>query len=189
MATVIQETVSERVRFITMALLFFANAVVETSNEVVATSGFISKLGASQILWLWSADMLIIILASSAYALIVDRMNRRKLGIALFAGFGFGYVVVFALFAFGAPDSVTYTTLKLMNSQQANLLPLVIAALATDIFSVSESKRLFGLLGAAAIVGELAGNGLSIFIAPLPVGNNTALLLVNAGWLMAGALT
>ena len=44
MVTVAREMAPERVRFITMALLFFANAVVETSNEVVATSGFISNL-------------------------------------------------------------------------------------------------------------------------------------------------
>ena len=189
MVTMAREMVSERIRFITMALLFFANAVVETSNEVVATSGFISNLGASQILWLWAADLLIIIIASSAYSLIVDRMNRRKLAIALFAGFSVGYVAVFALFVLGAPDGVTYTTLKLMNSQQDNLLPLVIAALATDIFTISESKRLFGLLGAAAIVGELAGNGLAIGVARLLGGNNTGLLLGNAAWLLAGALT
>jgi AAA family ATP:ADP antiporter len=171
-----------------MALLFFANAVVETSNEVVATSGFISNLGAAQILWVWAADTLIIMLAASAYSLIVDRMNRRKLAIGLFAGFSAGYVAVFALFVLGAPEGVTYTTLKLMNSQQDNLLPLVMGALAADIFTVSESKRLFGLLGGAAIVGELAGNGLAIGVARLLGGNNTGLLLSNAAWLLAGAL-
>jgi AAA family ATP:ADP antiporter len=188
MATAAREIANERIRFITLALLFFAHAVVGASNEVVATSGFISNLGASQILWVWAADSLIIILASSAYSLIVDRTNRRKLAIGLFAGFSAGYAAVFGLFVFGAPDGLTYTTLKLMNSQQDNLLPLVVGALAADIFTLSESKRLFGLLGGAAIVGELAGNGLAIGVARLFGGNNTGLLLGNAAWLLAGAL-
>jgi len=58
-----REMASESVRFITMALLFFANAIVETSNEVVATSGFINNLGASHILWVWAAGAMVIILA------------------------------------------------------------------------------------------------------------------------------
>ena len=187
MTTASVETAGERARFITMALLFFANAVVETSNEVVATSGFISNLGASQILWVWVADATIIILGSSAYSLIVDRTNRRKLAIALFSGFGLCYSVIFLLFIFKAPEGITYTALKLMNGQQDNLLPLVIGALAADIFTVAESKRLFGMLGGAAIIGELAGNGFAVGVARWWNGNNTGLLLTNALWLFAGA--
>jgi AAA family ATP:ADP antiporter len=182
-----RDTPGERVWLLTLAVLFFAGSMVEASNEVVATSGFISHLGASHILWLWAADALIVILAVSAYALIVDRTNRRRLTIVLFAGFGAGYVVVFGLFVLGAPDGVTYTTLKLMNSQQDNLLPLVLGALAADVFTLSESKRLFGLLAGAEIVGELAGNGLAVGVVRL-LNGNAGLLLCNAAWLCAGAV-
>jgi hypothetical protein len=61
--------------------------------------------------------------------------------------------------------------------------------LATDLFTVSESKRLFGLLGAAAIVGEMAGNGLAIIFARLLGANNAGLLLGAAALLLAGAMT
>ncbi len=178
---------SERIRFITIALLFFANVVVETSNEVVATSGFISNLGVSQILWVKVVDAAIIIFAAGAYSLIVDRTNRRKLAIALFAGFGVCYAVIFLMFILKAPQGPTYTALKLINGQQDNLLPLVLGALAADIFTVAESKRLFGLLGTATIVGALAGDGFAVAVAQLLKGNNTGLLLINALWLFAGA--
>ena len=183
----ITSTGSERIRFVTMALLFFANAVVETSNEVASTSGFISHVGASNILWLKVADAAVIIFAAGAYALIVDRSNRRKLAIALFIGFGGCYAIIVLMFAMKVPAGISYTALNLINGQQDNLIPLLLGALAADIFSVAESKRLFGLLGAAHFAGGLAGYGFAVVVARLLNGNNAGLLLANIAWLLAGA--
>jgi AAA family ATP:ADP antiporter len=170
-----------------MALLFFANAVVETSNEVASTSGFISHVGVVNILWMKAADAIIIIFAAGAYALIVDRAQRRKLAMALFLGFGGCYAVIVLLFALNVSSGIGYTALNLINGQQDNLIPLVLGALAADIFSVAESKRLFGLLAAANVAGELAGNGFAIVVARFFNGNNEGLLIANVVWLMAGA--
>jgi ATP:ADP antiporter, AAA family len=183
----ITPTGSERMRFVTMALLFFANAVVEASNEVASTSGFISHVGVVNILWMKAADAIIIIFAAGAYALIVDRAQRRKLAMALFLGFGGCYAVIVLLFALNVSSGIGYTALNLINGQQDNLIPLVLGALAADIFSVAESKRLFGLLAAANVAGELAGNGFAIGVARLFNGNNEGLLIANVVWLMAGA--
>jgi len=183
----ITPTGSERIRFVTMASLFFANAVVETSNEVASTSGFISHVGVSNILWLKVADDAVIIFAAGAYALIVDRSNRRKLAIALFVGFSVCYAIIVLMFALKVPDSISYTALNLINGQQDNLIPLLLGALAADIFSVAESKRLFGLLGAAHFAGGLAGYGLAVVVARLLNRNNAELLLTNITWLLAGA--
>jgi ATP:ADP antiporter, AAA family len=170
-----------------MALLFFANAVVETSNEVASTSGFISHVGVFNILWLKVADAAVIIFAAGAYALIVDRGNRRKLAIALFIGFGGCYAIIVLMFAMKVPAGISYTALNLINGQQDNLIPLLLGALAADIFSVAESKRLFGLLGAAHFAGGLAGYGFAVVVARLLNGNNAGLLLANIAWLLAGA--
>ena len=183
----ITPTGSERIRFVTMALLFFANAVVETSNEAASTSGFISHVGLSNILWLKVADAAVIIFAAGAYALIVDRSNRRKLAIALFIGFGGCYAIIVLMFALKVPAGISYTALNLINGQQDNLIPLLLGALAADIFSVAESKRLFGLLGAAHFAGGLAGYGFAVVVARLLNGNNAGLLLANIAWLLAGA--
>jgi AAA family ATP:ADP antiporter len=183
----ITPTGNERVRFITMAFLFFANALVETSNEVASTSGFISHVGVTNILWMKAVDAAIIIFAAGAYALIVDRAQRRKLAIALFVGFGCSYALIVLLFALKVPAGISYTALNLINGQQDNLIPMVIGALAADIFSVAESKRLFGLLAAANVAGELAGDGFAIVVARFLNGNNEGLLLANVAWLLAGA--
>ncbi len=179
---------SERARFFTMALLFFADAIVEASNEVIGTSGFISNLGAAQILWVWAADAVVIIFAAGVYSLIVDRANRRRLAIALYLAFGVAYAVIYLLFVFGVPDGIAYTVLMLINSQQNNILVILTGALASDVFSISAAKRIFGLLGGAAILGELAGNALAVAFARWAGAQSTGLLLSNAIWLFASAL-
>ncbi|MFN7928120.1 MAG: hypothetical protein U0Y68_09265 [Blastocatellia bacterium] len=178
---------SERAPFFTMALLFFADAIVEASNEVIGTSGFISHLGAPQILWVWAADALVILFTASAYALIVDRANRRRLAIALHLAFGTAYALIYLLFAAGGSDKVAYTALMLINSQQNNILVILTGALASDLFSVSAAKRVFGLLGCAAILGELSGNALAVLLARWLGGQSAGLLLSNAIWLWASA--
>src|SRR5678815_1340188 len=108
----ITPTGKERARLVTIALLFFANAVVETSNEVASTSGFIGHFGVANILWMKAADAAIVIFAAGAYALIVDRANRRKLVVALFVGFGGCYAIIVLLFALKVPAGIGYTALN-----------------------------------------------------------------------------
>src|SRR5262245_31661493 len=111
----ITPTGSERIQFVTIASLFFANAMVETSNETASTNGFISHVSVANILWLKVADAAVIIFATNAYALIVDRANRRKLTITLFIGFDGCYAIIVLMFALKVPASISYTALNLIN--------------------------------------------------------------------------
>ncbi len=177
----------ERSRCAVLALLLFANAVVMESNEVVATSGFVSQIGADAILWVWAADMLIVILSSGAYSLVVDRMRRDRLAVRLLLGFGLLYVGLFALFWMQVPGWATYSALAILTDQHWLLLPMVIWALANDVFSTAEAKRLFPMLGGAAFAGGVFGNGLTAAVA-LWFGSgqrgSLGLLLSNAGLLL-----
>ncbi len=176
---------AERQRFAALAALLFIHSLILESSEVVATSGFVNRVGASQLLWLWAADALVTILFSSVYSLLIDRLPRRRLAFALFAGFGAIYAAIFLLFILSAPDWLCYTLLAVANNQQWRLAPLLIYALANDLFSVSEAKRLFPLLGTAGIIGEIAGNGLGAGAGHWLGGVN--LLLGNALLALAGA--
>jgi len=180
---------NERKRLITLAVVLLIHSMVVDSNEVVATSGFISNLGASNILLVWAADMLVVVLASGAYSLIVDRVKREQLSIRLFAGFGVVNLALFALFAVHAPDVVAYPVLAVVNDQQWIVLPLVIWALANDSFSMAQGKRLFPLLGAVAIVGGIVGNAAAAAAADVLARTglgSVELLLVNALLLFVG---
>ncbi|MFQ6015463.1 MAG: Npt1/Npt2 family nucleotide transporter [Anaerolineae bacterium] len=182
---------SERARFVMLALLLFSNSLVLESNEVIATSGFVSRMGAEQILWVWAADMLIVILTSGAYSLVVDRTKRERLAIRLFVGLSLVYVALYLLFLLGAPDWVSYPLLTVINDQQWLLLPMLIWALANDVFSIAEAKRLFPLLGIAAFAGGMFGNGLTAgvarWLAPGSRGS-VGLLVSNAGLMLLMAI-
>ena len=151
----------ERFRFTILALLLFINAIIVQSNGVVATSGFIANVGTQQLLIVWALDNGIILLASGAYSLFVDKMKRSTLLLMLFTAAASIYLLLYVLFRIGAPEALTYTLLMILNDQQWILFALAIWALANDIFLISEAKRLFPLLGIAAMIGGIVGNGLA----------------------------
>src|SRR5438105_1618193 len=93
----------ERSRVVLIALLLAVCMLAQASNDIVATMGFVSNVGAAKILLIWAADALIVILSSGLYALVVDRMHRRRLAVGLFLAFAAAYVAMFLLFASGAP--------------------------------------------------------------------------------------
>lgn len=174
----------ERTRFIVLALLLFINSLVLETNEVVATSGFVSNVGITQLPWLWAADMLIVILTSGVYSLVVDRTKRERLAIVMSVSFSLVYVALYAMFRLGTPDWISYPLLTVVNDQQWLLFPMLIWSLANDMFSTAEAKRIFPLLGIAALFGGVTGNALTASVAQWlvrgPLGS-LELLLSSAG--------
>jgi ATP:ADP antiporter, AAA family len=180
----------ERARFGVLAALLFLNAVVLESNEVVATSGFVSRVGVEGIPWVWAADMLVVILTCGAYSLVVDRTKRQWLGTWLLAIFGVLYVALYASFWLGIPDWIPYSLLTVLNDQQWMILPMLFWALANDVFSTSEAKRLFPILAMAGFAGGVVGNGLTAASARWVSDGERGsiqLLLWNAGLLLLAA--
>lgn len=170
---------NERLRVALLAFLLFINAIVVQSNGVVATSGFIANVGTAQILLVWALDNAIIFSVSGAYSLFVDRMKRSRLALILFSAAAVVYGLMFLLFRAGAPDALTYTLLIFLNDQQWILFALAVWALANDVFSVSEAKRLFPILGLAGLAGGIAGNGMAAALA-------RSVTIGNAGFVPAG---
>ncbi|MFN8377191.1 MAG: Npt1/Npt2 family nucleotide transporter [Anaerolineae bacterium] len=176
----------ERSRFILLALLLFINAMALESNEVVATSGFINTIGVDRIVLVWAIDMTIIVLTSGVYSLFVDRTRRPRLAVRLFMGFALVYVLLYALFM-TSQSPITYAILLIINDQQWLLFPLVVWALANDMFQVSSAKRLFPLLGIAAFTGGIVGNLTAATLAQL-IGLSFSLLLFNAALIFTSGL-
>lgn len=184
MATVPRILTGERSRFFLLAVLLFINGLVLNSNEVVATAGFISSVGADQILLVWGADMVIVIITSSAYSLVVDRTKREKLALRLFFLFTGIYVLLYALFLTAENTGIPYLLLLVINDQQWLLFPLVIWTLGSDLFSLDQAKRLFPLLAAFALVGAVVGNGMAAMVARWFGTPSTGVLLLNAGLIL-----
>jgi len=166
------------------------NTLVLEIADVVATSGFVSKVGPAQVPWLWLADMAATLLLSGFYALVVDRMSRVQLVGLLLGGAALAYLVIQSLLSYGAPEGVTYFLLYILSDQQLIVFPLAFWALANDMYTPSEAKRLFPVIAAGSALGSIVGNsvgaGSAVVFARLGQ-SSSQLLSVGAALLLTGA--
>ncbi|MBL8063630.1 MAG: hypothetical protein JNK32_11450 [Anaerolineales bacterium] len=145
-------------------LLIAVNTLVLELSDVVATAGFISNLGVDRVPWLWIITTLITIFAAGFYLVFIDRYSRLHLVTWLLGGLALLYLLLEFLFAFNAPEWLTYPTLYLLADQQFMIMPLAFWALASDVYAVTESKRVFPFIASGAVIGGLLGNGAAALI-------------------------
>jgi ATP:ADP antiporter, AAA family len=145
-------------------LLIAVNTFVLELSDVVATSGFVSNLGVDKIPWLWIVTTLLTIFAAGGYLLVVDRFSRLQLVTWLLVGLAMVYLFLEFLFAFHAPDWLTYPILYLLADQQFMIMPLAFWALASDVYAVTESKRVFPFIASGAVIGGLTGNAAAAWV-------------------------
>ncbi|MFN8413469.1 MAG: hypothetical protein U0Z26_13870 [Anaerolineales bacterium] len=145
-------------------LLIAVNTLVLELSDVVATAGFVSNLGVNRVPWLWIVTTLITIFAAGGYLVVVDRYPRLDLVSWLLVGLATLYLILEFLFAFHAPDWMTYPTLYLLADQQFMIMPLAFWALASDVFAISESKRVFPFIASGAVIGGLTGNAVAAWV-------------------------
>ena len=170
-------------------LLFAIDTLVLELSDVVATAGFISQIGVSGILWLWVIDMVITLVVTSIFSSVIDRMPRARLMTWLLGGLAVVYVLLELLFYIGAPSWLTYPSLYILADLQLSIFPLIFWTLANDVYSMSEGKRLFPLIGSGGALGSILGNGLAAAAAVFLVrtgGSELNLLLVAAILLFSG---
>ncbi len=174
---------------LSMLVLLAVNIMVLELSDVVATAGFISNVGSAQVPWLWIADMIVTLFTAGGFIMIVDRMPRVRLISWILGGLALVYLILQLLFSYGAPDWLTYPTLYILADQQFMLFPLAFWALGNDVYTLSESKRLFPVIGVGAALGSIIGNALAALSAVLLTrtgGNVTSLFSVAAVVLLVG---
>lgn len=171
---------AEALRFGLIVALFFLNSVILESNEVIATSGFISNIGVQHVVWVWAADMTVVMLTAALYSIVVDRTNRARLTTLMFATFGMMYVALYGLFYSGQWTWLAYPLLTIVNDQQWSLFGLLIWALANDSFSTAQAKRLFPLLAMSVMVGSVVGNAAVTVLPKVLQVPGYTLLIFNA---------
>ncbi len=139
-------------------VLIALNTAAIEGADVVATSSYLERLGLDSLPLLWIADMIVILISSVIYALVADRFRRRKMLRGLVVGFGVTLLFLRLLISYGLPDVIGYTLLYVMVDQQLILFPLAFWAFANDSYNVAASKRLFPLIAAGGLIGNVAGN-------------------------------
>jgi hypothetical protein len=169
-------------------VLALSTAVVQVTN-VVATSGFVYQIGVDNILLLWIIDMAITLVATGAYSLVADHVQRTRLVYGMLLGLAALYLGTLVLFQAGAPPWLTYPLLYLVSDQQFVIFPLAFWALANDTLSMADAKNIFPIITAGTVVGSLLGNGATVAAAQIyntPLENITATLWLSVAMLLTG---
>lgn len=176
--------------FSLMGILVVSALVLELA-DVIATGGFVSKIGPRNIVWLWIVDMLITITTAGIYALAVDRTERIKLVQGLLLGFAVLFFGLRFLFEISNLDWLTYPILYILTDQLYAIFPLAFWALANDLYTSAEGKRLFPIIAMGTIIGSVIGNGLAAasgWILEVTGGDSPSLLMLGAVMLLVGFL-
>ncbi|MBV6395696.1 MAG: hypothetical protein HFACDABA_01276 [Anaerolineales bacterium] len=142
------------------AVLAITTLVLELS-DVIATGGFVSKVGPNNIFWLWIVDMLISLFTVGIYAMAVDRMERVRLLKYLTLGFAILFIVLRFIFSIGVPDWVSYPVLYILTDQFYAVFPLAFWAMVNDLYTAAEGKRIFPIITMGTALGSILGNGLA----------------------------
>lgn len=142
------------------AVLAITTLVLELS-DVIATGGFVSKVGPNNIFWLWIVDMVISLFTAGVYALAVDRMERSRLLKYLTMGFAVIFIGLYFMFTIGAPDWLSYPVLYIVTDQFYAIFPLAFWAMVNDLFTAAEGKRIFPIIIMGTAIGSILGNGLA----------------------------
>lgn len=151
----------ERKLVFSLATVLAITTLVLELSDVIATGGFVSKVGPNNIFWLWIVDMVISLFTAGVYALAVDRMERSRLLKYLTMGFAILFIFMRFVFQVGAPDWLSYPILYILTDQFYAVFPLAFWAMVNDLYTASEGKRIFPVITMGTAIGSILGNGLA----------------------------
>lgn len=144
-----------------MGAIILSNALAQKISEIVSVSNFVTDVGTVQFLGVLIITSSISLLMTGVQSLLVDRFNRIQLLRLIGFGLGIAFVVLRLLFLFQAPAWLTFGLFYLLSEQQLVFFPMAFWVLASDVFDVSQGKRLFPLLASLGFVGSLLGIGVA----------------------------
>jgi ATP:ADP antiporter, AAA family len=148
----------ERRIVLPLFIILAINTYVYSVTFVVATARIVTN-GPDQLPAIWIVDMIFTIAASGLYALIVDRTPRVRLLAGLLAIIAVIYAVVVGILSANVSQIAIYWVMYLLADQGYLILPLAFWALASDVTTLAQSRRLFPIIAGGLAVGSLVGNG------------------------------
>ncbi|MBC8505090.1 MAG: hypothetical protein ISR58_18185 [Anaerolineales bacterium] len=155
----------ERHALLLFSLIMFVNMLTLEATFVMSTSGFLDSIGANQLPLLWIIDMGLIVVGTTIISAVIDRWPRKQFLSWIIFGLAFFYLFMRMLFSYGVPEWGSYPFLYMLAEQQVLVIPIVFWAMANDIFSIQQTKRIFPLIAASGVIGGIVGNTLAISLA------------------------
>jgi hypothetical protein len=189
-----------------LVLVSVASAFSASTLEIVGVSGFVGTIGTKNLPWLSIIEMLLGLLTSAVYIQYGDRFPRVRLMKWMLGALTVTYVLMTVLFIASTsapffaslalslglkePQALLYPLLYLLRSQQIILFPIAFWNLASNLYSMTEARKVFPILASGGTVGGLIGytlftdlfGGKAIFTgadAPLLLGLNAVLFALS----------
>ena len=135
-------------------IILSAYYIVKPIRDSIAASGRLEALP-----WMFTATLVVMLIANAIYAAIVARMERRKFIPIAYAFFIFMLVLFFILMRSGSPAQQVWTgrafyvwvsVFNLFNTA-------IFWAFMTDLFTVEQGKRLYAFIAVGGTLGAIAG--------------------------------
>ncbi len=155
----------ERKALLLFSLIMLVNMLTLEATFVVSTSGFLETIGSNQLPLLWIIDMVLVLIGTTVSSAVIDRWPRKKFLSWILFGLAFFYLFIRMLLSYGVPERGAYPFLYMIAEQQVLVIPIVFWAMANDIFSIQQTKRLFPLIAASGVIGGVVGNSLAVSLA------------------------
>ncbi len=125
-------------------------------------SNFLVDVGTSQFLVVIVLSSLITIAMTGLQSLWVDRFDRLTMVRGTSAILALSFMLLRLMFLLKAPGWSNYGLFYLLLSdQQLIFFPMAFWVLSSDVFDLTQSKRLFPPLGSLGFAGSLAGIGIT----------------------------
>jgi ATP/ADP translocase len=147
---------------LTLAFLLFANTVGRQMGGIVGIADVINIGGANQTLIVNAINGVLILITAALSSLIVDKFNRKALLQWTCFAFALIFLIIRMVDFLNIPDQFNAALVYLMSQQQWLVFPIFFWVLATDIFEVSQAKRLIPVIGAWSFIAKLVGIGVTI---------------------------
>lgn len=174
------EAVAVLAGFLMLFFLFTGYAVLRPVRETIGVTSGVKNLP-----WLFTGTFVTTIVVMPAFGWVASRVPRRRIVFWVLV------LVALTLVAFGLsfaalPDDIWIARAFYIWLSVFNLM-VISAAWSTlvDVFSVTQAKRLFGLIAAGASLGGLVGPLLAVFFVERIA--HAGLLFLSAGLMVVAA--
>jgi AAA family ATP:ADP antiporter len=170
-------------------LTFFYIAIVVASfllAKPIRSGLFLGQYGPYALVYVYASVPLVLTLFVPAYVRVVARFGARAVTVGTLIFFGANVLLFWYWFTFRpypALPGVFYVWVNVFGV----IAPVQAWSFANSIFDTRQAKRLFGLIGAGASFGAIAGGLFARFLVG-PVGGTVNLLLVLAALIFSAAV-
>jgi ATP:ADP antiporter, AAA family len=164
----------------------FCLGIAFNFTQTTAFTLFLTQFNAQTLAWVYIANAIVVSLLSAGYLRLSQRLTFRAL-LTLNLGFLAALITVSWLGLSVLPGAVLIFTLPILFQVLINLGNLSFWPLAGRLFTVRQSKRLFGIVGS----GQWLAIVITGFLMPVAVRliGTTNLLLLAAGGLLGALVT